>query len=432
MNLETLEMGKIRVGVFGGGRGFSMISQLLHHPDAELVAVCDKFEPLLDKVKKAAEEVGVQVALYTDFDAFIKHDMDAVVLANYATEHAVYAIKCLKAGKHVMSEVLPGETPAQLVELIDTVEQTGLVYTYAENYCYMKAPFEMWKRYRAGDIGEVQYAEGEYIHDCSSIWPDITYGERDHWRNRLYATFYCTHSCGPLITITGLRPVKVVGFETPLNLEEKQRRVGTCRSTGLEMITLENGAIVKSIHGGLKREPGSVNYQVYGTKGMMESRRFNDAEFNIYQEDKQKLCVGEWQKYEPTNDIGKDIQSYSEGHGGSDFYTTHCFIEKILGKPDGDWAIDVYTAVSMGLCGIMAWRSILAGNQPMEVPDFRIKAIRDKYRFDNACCTPSVAGDKVLPVTSHEDVEVSDETYEAVRKEWKRDPDSPIRDMFNR
>ena len=32
-----------------------MIQVLLHHPDAELVAVCDKYQPLLDKAKAEAE-----------------------------------------------------------------------------------------------------------------------------------------------------------------------------------------------------------------------------------------------------------------------------------------------------------------------------------------------------------------------------------------
>lgn len=419
---------KVKVGVFGGYRGFTMIDQLLNHPDAELVAVCDKYEPLLEKVTKAAAEHSLDVAVYKDFDEFIKHDMDAVVLANYAHEHAIYAVKCLNAGKHVMSEVLPGETPAQLVELVEAVEKTGLVYTYAENYCYMKAPFEMRKRYRKGDIGTVLYAEGEYIHDCSSIWPDITYGEKDHWRNRLFATYYCTHSCGPLISITGLRPVKVVGFETPLNTEEKQQRIGVVRSTGIEMITLENGAIVKSIHGGLKMEPGSVNYQVYGTKGMMESRRYNDDEFNIYREG-DKLCKGDWDKYDPENDIGKEIAFKSGGHGGSDFYTTHFFIEKILGRPDGEWAIDVYTACDMGLCGLMAWRSVLAGNEPFEVPDFRIKEVRDRFRNDNACCSPDVAGKQLLPHSSYPIPDYPDEVFENVRKQWLGEK-SDINELF--
>ena len=167
-----------------------MIQVLYKHPDAEVVAVCDKYQPLLDKVKIESEEKGIQVALFNNFDDFIEYDMDAVVLANYANEHAPFAIRCMKKGMHVLSEVLPCETMAQAVELIETVEQTGKVYAYAENYCYMRHAFEMWKKYEEGAIGEVTYCEGEYIHDCSRIWPSITYGERDHWRNNMFTTFY--------------------------------------------------------------------------------------------------------------------------------------------------------------------------------------------------------------------------------------------------
>ncbi len=413
-------MSKVKVGVFGGYRGFTMINQLIANPDAELVAVCDKYEPVLDKVAKRAEEVGIKVELYTSFEDFLAHDMDAVVLANYANEHATYAVRCLEAGKHVMSEVLPAETPAQMVTLIEAVERTGLVYAYAENYCYMKAPFEMRLRYERGDIGEVQYCEGEYIHDCTSIWPDITYGDPTHWRNRMYATFYCTHSVGPLLTITGKRPVSVVGFETNLYDTEKQLKMGCLRSAGIEMITLENGAVCKSLHGDIKREPGSINYQVYGKSGMMESKRYNDSEFNIYKENPAPdvYCEGEWEKYDPEIEICREEASKVKGHGGSDFYPTHFFIEKILGRPDGKWSIDVYTACDMGLCGILAYRSILAGNQPMEIPNLRNPEERDAWRGDNACTNPAVAGEQLLPHSSHPEPELGDEVYEHVRKLW--------------
>lgn len=82
---------KLRIGVFGGARGRTMMDVLLHHPDAELVAVCDKYEPLLDEAKARAEQCATNVALFNNFDDFIKYDLDAVVLANYANEHAPFA-----------------------------------------------------------------------------------------------------------------------------------------------------------------------------------------------------------------------------------------------------------------------------------------------------------------------------------------------------
>ena len=113
---------KLRIGVFGAYRGMTMIRVLLDHPDATLVAICDKFVPALEKAKKAADEAGLKnLALYENFEDFFKHDMDAVVLANYANEHAPYAIRLLKSGRHVLSEVLPCQNMAEAVALIEAV-----------------------------------------------------------------------------------------------------------------------------------------------------------------------------------------------------------------------------------------------------------------------------------------------------------------------
>ena len=92
---------KIKVGVLGAFRGETMIKFCKNTDECQLVAVCDKQEYLLNKFKKIKT-----ITCYTDFDKFITHDMDAVVLANYANEHVPFAIKSLKAGKHVLSEVL--------------------------------------------------------------------------------------------------------------------------------------------------------------------------------------------------------------------------------------------------------------------------------------------------------------------------------------
>ena len=216
-------MKKVKIGVMGVGRGRDMISYCTKNENAELVAVCDKWEEGLERFQRKFPKTNV--AVYRDFDEFLKHDMDAVVLANYANEHAPFAIRCLKAGKHVFSEVLPVQTMKEAVELIEAVEETGLIYAYGENYCYMAAPREMRKLYRENKIGELEYAECEYVHNCESIWPEITRGEEDHWRNTMFSTFYCTHSLGPVVHISGLRPVSVVGFEGTKT--ERNLRIGT-------------------------------------------------------------------------------------------------------------------------------------------------------------------------------------------------------------
>ena len=165
-------MKKVKIGVLGVYRGTSMIRFCEVADNAQVVAICDKWEEGLMKQKELINDDSV--SYYTDFDSFIQHDMDAVVLANYANEHAPFAIKAMKAGKHVFSEVLPVQTLKEAVELIETVEETGKIYAYGENYCYMPAPYEMKKLYQAGKIGEFEYGEGEYIHNCQPIWHSIS------------------------------------------------------------------------------------------------------------------------------------------------------------------------------------------------------------------------------------------------------------------
>lgn len=410
-------MKKIKIGVLGAYRGTSMINYCKAADNAEVVAICDKWQDALDIQKENAK--GLNITFYDNFDDFIKHDMDAVVLANYANEHTPFAIRSMKAGKHVFSECLPFQTMKEAVELIEAVEETGMVYAYGENYCHMPSVFEMKKLYEEGKIGEFEYGEGEYIHNCESIWPSITYGEKDHWRNNMYSTFYCTHSFGPIVHITGLRPVSVIGIESTMN--NRNLAVGNkSASFGIEMVTFENGGIAKSIHGGLYKN--SIWYTIYGSKGRMESSREDALDGAVrtlfvnadeyegeYGEEKVVKYCPEF----PFDDIAKDF-----GHSGSDFYAMYYFVERLLGDETAD-IIDVYEAADMFLPGMFAYRSILNGSIPMEIPNLRNKEEREKYRDDVACTVPGVAGDMLQPTTKDGTPDIPDEVYENVKQQWE-------------
>jgi predicted dehydrogenase len=407
---------KVKIGVLGGYRGTSMIKYCKEAENAEIVAICDNSPEVLESQKRDA--AGLNITFYDNFDEFILHDMDAVVLANYATEHAPFAIKAMKLGKHVFSEVTPMQTMKEAVELLEAVEETGMIYAYGENYCYMPAPYEMKKLYAQNKIGEFEYGECEYIHNCEPIWPSITYGIKDHWRNNMYSTFYCTHSLGPIIHATGLRPVSVIGIESKKN---QRREIGGGKGAdmGMELVTLENGAIVKSIHGGLYEN--SVWFSMYGSKGRMESAREetgkNDVKTifvkcDVNEGDYAKLPVEEYRPARPYDDKAKAF-----GHGSSDFYCMWHFVEKIKGNPEAD-IIDVYEAMDMFLPGMFAFRSILNNSALTEIPNLRNKAEREAWRNDTACTDPKVAGDMLLPTRFGGTPDIPDAVYEAVKKQW--------------
>lgn len=416
MNIKgEYTMDKVRVGVLGAGRGMTMIRQLLNREDAELVAICDLYEPALKSAGETARQYQVDVALYPSFEDFLNHPgMDAVVLANYANAHAPFAIRCLEKGLHVMSEVLPVQTMQEAVELIETVEKTGKIYAYGENYCYMPAPREMRRLYRAGKIGAFEYGEGEYMHNCEPNWHHLTRADPNHWRNTMYATYYCTHSLGPLIHITGLRPVSVTAFEMPHNA--RMMRMGALAGhTAVEMVTLENGAIVKSLHGvGCSRN--SIWYSVYGSEGRLESGREdvkNGGVSVLYTNLTDRNPNSMERCYYPRDVFSE--QAEDAGHGGSDFYTTYNFIAKILGNPEAE-IVDVYEAMDMFLPGLLGYRSILKGGVPVAIPNLRNPEERDAFRYDTACVDPQVAGDQRIPSYSKGNPEIPESVYETLRR----------------
>lgn len=412
---KSVKTEKVRIGVFGGGRGISMIEFCTFYDEAELVAICDMNEKVLEDCRKFLKKYDKEnsVTLYKTFDEFIEHDMDAVVLANFATEHAPYAIRCLDKGLHVLSDISPVQCMKEAVELVEAVERSGKVYAFGENCCYFPGVMKMRENYRAGKYGKVLYAEGEYIHDCSSIWHKITYGDRNHWRNRMYATFYCTHSIGPIIHITGEKPVSVVGYELPLS--PRLLDLGYLKGTaGIEMITTESGAVIRSTHGDMHKY--GLWYSLYGTLGAVETDRKGEHAYNI---------VNEWfEEKLTTNAIEHELNAANkmiEMHGGADYYEMHYFIDKILGRDDGGQLIDVYEALDMFLPGLIAYKSVFQGNIPLEVPDLRKKEMRDKYRNDVWCVDPKVAGDQVVPSYSKGNPEIPDSVYEKVAQKYKEE-----------
>jgi len=384
MSIKKRNSHKVRIGILGMKRGANFARIFDHHPNTELVAICDFDKHSIDRFLGDRTDIAV----YHDYDKFLEHDMDAVMIAGYCTEHAPKQLKHLKPGKHVLSEVTACKTLAEGVALCRAVEESGKVYMLAENYCYFSYVQEMRRLYKLGAIGEYLYGECEYVHDTRAYSHILTDGP-DHWRNWLPSTYYCTHSLGPILTITGTRPVKVSGFIIPNKLS---RAVGRRGDDGAVLIcTMDNGAVTKVIPWSTyPREPASIWYCLYGTKGEMENNRWpNQQVLNIFVEGDsdtpyQKSYQPRFRKYAS--------EAEKAGHGGGDFFVVQEFIEAIIESKHPP--IDVYQAMDMTLPGILGYRSAYNGNIPIEVPDFRKEEVRKKYESDHWSPDPK---DKNIP-----------------------------------
>ena len=403
----------IKVGVIGVGRGQSF-ARAAEFAGMELVAICDQWQEKLAEVGKT-----YGVATYADYDKFLEHEMDAVILANYFHQHAPFAIKALRSGKHVMSETAANKTLAEGVALCRAVEETGKIYMFAENYPFTAFNQEMARLYRTGEIGKVIYAEGEYNHpmamaEMMRISPGI-----HHWRNWLPSTYYCTHALAPLMTITDTMPVAVnaLSIAAP-EVTDPIPHVGDPSSVIL--CRMDNGAVFRIF--GLFT-PGHSNwYRVHGSKGAMEITRgpgyYGPGQVRVWHEEWD--CppgVPTERTYVP------DFPAHSElarkaGHGGGDFWTNFHFANAI--RSGEQPYLNVYRGVAMSSVGILAWKSALDEGRPYAVPDFSNEASRKLVENDHWSPWPEDAGEGQPPPSIRGWVQPSEESVAFGREIWRK------------
>ncbi len=411
--MRNIVKGKpVKVGVLGVGRGMAF-ANAAKQTGMKLTAICDIWE---ERLYEAGKKTGA--ATFTDYEEFLGHDMDAVILANYFNEHAPFAIKALEAGKHVMSETSCNSTLAEGAELCGAVEKSGLVYMLAENYPYTKFNQEMRRLYAEGEIGEVTYAEGEYNHPMEAeermkLAPGV-----EHWRNHIPPTYYNTHAMAPLVYITDTMPVKVNALS--IACKELSNRGTNITDPGFViMCRMDNGSVFRLFGLWL---PGHSNwYRLHGTKGAMEITRgpgyFGPEQIRVWHEEwdlepgqvREKTYVPEWPDY------GRAAEK--TGHGGGDFWTDYHFGEAI--RNGRQPFLDVYRGVAMSNVGILAWKSALEDGRPYDIPDFSSETERKKYEKDN--CSPFSAknGPGQLPSSILGEFQPPAEVLEKAKKIWE-------------
>jgi len=403
----------IRVGVIGVGRGSSFAAAANDVVGMELVAVCDTWE---EKLREVGERYGVTT--YTDYDRFLEHDMDAVVLANYFHQHAPFAIKALQAGKHVMSETAACKTLAEGVALCRAVEQSGKIYMFAENYPYSAAGQELRRLYHTGEFGQVRYAEGEYNHPGEEDWRLSISPGLQHWRNWIPSTYYCSHALAPLMYITDTMPVRVNALAMSEERTQTPHTTKVSDAGSVILARMDNDAVFR-IWGLMMNSVHRVKYEVHGDRGYLATAEPNH--WNTV-----RVHHEEWlRETGRPNDLNytPDWPEHAElarraGHGGGDFWMNFHFANAIhTGEQP---YLNVYRGVAMAAVGILGWRSCLQEGVPLSIPDFRDEAARAAYADDHWSPFPEDAGPGQPPPSIRGIVAPSPAVVAHAREVWEK------------
>ncbi len=150
---------KVRMGMIGCGTvaSYGHLPALASCPEIELVALSDLNQSRLDEL---AEKYKIK-ATYTNYkDLLARDDIEAVGVAVPLDQHHPVVLDAAEAGKHVLCEKPIAQTVELAEEMIQAIEQAGLLFAINFELRHTEPMPEMKALLDQGAIGELKVIRG--------------------------------------------------------------------------------------------------------------------------------------------------------------------------------------------------------------------------------------------------------------------------------
>lgn len=396
---------KVRVAIVGlGNRGSTlveMLSWLVRHNHAEIVAICDVQPEFLDRaeesIAKFQSSAPRRVDGSSDENAWQNmcntEEADLLLVTSPWKWHAPMAIYAMEKGLHVATEVPIAYTVHENLEILKTAERTQRHCIMLENCCYNEEELFVLNMVKEGAFGDLTHAECAYIHDLRQLLIDEKY-YHNRWRLQHHlerdGNLYTTHGLGPvcmymdilrgdnlshLISMSSneasLSKALRESEDPSLNALANQVKCGDVNTT---LIKTEQGRSIMlqfDVHTGrpynrLNKLCGSeaTHYgypsRLYKDHGPTWNwHRWEDEEG--YKGYKEKFSHPMWSK------LQSQISENEQGHGGMDFVMMYRLIRSLNKGVSLD--LNVYDGVLWSLVGALSEKSVAFGNKKVNIPD---------------------------------------------------------------
>src|SRR5437868_10919359 len=159
---------RIQLGIIGvGNRGDQLIDAFLPHKDAQIVALCDVYEPYLEAAQR---KVGGKARLYHDYRQLLdQKDINAVVIATPDHWHALQFVAACRAGKDVYVEKPLSLTISEGQKMVAVAEETKRVTQVGLHRRSSPPVREAVEFIRTGGIGKVTVAQCYHLRNESPM-----------------------------------------------------------------------------------------------------------------------------------------------------------------------------------------------------------------------------------------------------------------------
>jgi predicted dehydrogenase len=384
----------VRIGLVGcGGRGLSLLNDLLGVPKAEIKAVCDilpaqteKAQALCEKRKAKRPEAYTKGELH--YEELVKRDdLDLVYIPTPWRWHVRMAVAAMEAGKHAIVEVPAAVTLEECWRLVEVSEHTRRHCVMLENCNYGYEEMLVNRMVKAGHFGELLHAECAYNHDLRKI----VFENRSEglWRRAEHigrnGNLYPTHGLGPVAWYLDIHKgdrfdhmVSMSSPEAGLTAHRKAtvppgdpkwQEKYDCGDVNTSLIKTAKGRTIMLQHNIANPRPYDRINLVAGTKGIFRgypARIFFDG---AHEGEHKWGSLKEWKsRYEDPlwTQLGKLAKK--SGHGGMDYVMNWRLVDCVRRGLAPD--MNVYDAAAWSAPAPLSEMSVAAGSAPVRFPDF--------------------------------------------------------------
>ena len=380
----------VRVGLIGyGGRGTSLLHDLLGIPGVAVNAVCDLVKDRVEHAQAAVEKAGQKrpagySAGETDFENLVRRDdLDVVYIPTPWRWHVPMAVAAMEAGKHVFVEVPAATTIEDCWRLVEISERTRRHCVMLENCCYGENELMVLGMVRAGLLGELTHAEAAYIHDLREILFDDHEGlwRRDeHFKRN--GNLYPTHGLGPvahyldvnrgdrfeaLVSMSSLQKSLSARRDRLPAGDPRRNETYACGDMNTSIIRTALGRTVLLQHDVVTPRPYTRINHIAGTKGA-----FRDYPPRLFLDGQKKDVWGTLKPYKARfeHPLWTRLRKLANksGHGGMDYVMSWRLMQCVREGRAPD--MDVYDAAAWSAPAPLSEQSVAGGGSAVAFPDF--------------------------------------------------------------
>ena len=368
---------KVNVAIVGLGFGAEFIPIYQRHPQANLVAVCQRDEKKLNTI---ADTFGVEKRYTSYEDLLADPSCDAVHINTPIPDHARLSSKGLEAGKHVACTVPLATTVVECRHIVETADRAGRRYMMMEPVVYAREFLFVREMYDRGELGHVQFLDASHQQDMDG-WPG-------YWPG-LPPMHYATHCVGPCLALTRAEAEYVSCFGSGRIRDELIPKYGSPFAIETAHVKLKGSDLTARVYRSLfdTARQYRESFNVYGSKKSFEWPLIEGEEAIIHTAKRPEPEIPERVKTpdfahllpEPIQrfttrgvyDSDENVHlSFAQGggHGGSHPHLVHAFVSALVENRDP--YPNAVQSANWTCVGILAHESAMKGGEIIRLPTF--------------------------------------------------------------